>query len=52
MIFFLAVDNATVRLDFSIRMEASLAVTPRAVCELVVLVQGEFGLSHKNLLAG
>jgi hypothetical protein len=50
--FFLAIDYAAVRLDFSVRIERSLAITPRAVFELDVLVQREFGLSHKNLLAG
>jgi hypothetical protein len=38
------------RLDFPVREDGSLAVTPRAVLELDVLVEREFGLSHKNLL--
>jgi len=52
MPFFLAPDYAAVGLDFSVRMKGGLALTPRAVCELDVLVQREFGHSHKNLLAG
>jgi hypothetical protein len=48
----LAAYQAAVGLDFSVRIEGSIAVMPRAVCELDVLVQREFGLSHKNLLAG
>ncbi len=50
--FFLAPDDAAIGLDFAVRIKRSLAITPRAVCELEVLVQREFGLSHKNLLAG
>jgi hypothetical protein len=52
MLFFLGTDEAAAGLDFSILIEGSLAVTQRAVCELDVLVQCGFGLSHKNLLAG
>jgi hypothetical protein len=52
MPFFLAADYAAVGLDFSVRIKGGLALTPRAVCELDVLVQRKFGLSHKNLLAG
>ena len=51
MPFFLAADYA-IGLDFSVRIKGGLALTPRAVCELDVPVQREFGLSHKNLLAG
>jgi hypothetical protein len=52
MFFFFAADDAAVELDFSVRIKRSLAITPRSVCELDVLVQREFGLSHKNLQAG
>ena len=52
MLFLLATDDATVGFDFAIRIKGSPAVTPTAPCELDVLVQREFGLSHKNLQAG
>ena len=50
MFFFLAGDDALVGLDFAVRIEGRPAVPPRAVLELDVLVDREFGLSHKNLL--
>jgi hypothetical protein len=50
MIFFLAADDAPVGLDFSVRIKGSPAVTPRAILELDLFVDGEFRLSHKNLL--
>jgi hypothetical protein len=52
MVFFLVGDGAAVGLDFSVRTERSFALAPRAVCEVDVLVQSEFGLSHENLQAG
>jgi hypothetical protein len=50
MFFFLVADEAPVGLDFSVRIEGSPAVAPRPILELDVLVDREFGLSHKNLL--
>ena len=38
MPFFLAADYAAVGLDFTVRIKGGLALTPRAVCELDVLV--------------
>ena len=50
MPFFLAADYA-VGLDFSVRIKGGLALTPRAVCELAVLVQREFGAIRISWLA-
>ena len=47
-----SVDELAVGFDFAVRIKGSPAVTPIAPCELDVLVQREFGLSHKNLQAG
>jgi hypothetical protein len=52
MLFLLAAHDATVGFDFAVRIKGSPAVTPAAACELDVLVQCEFGLSHKNLQVG
>jgi hypothetical protein len=52
MLFLLAAPDATVGFDFAVRIKGSPAVTPTAPCELDVLVQREFGQSHKNLRAG
>jgi hypothetical protein len=52
MPFFFAAEYAAVGLDFFRSNKRRLALTPRTVCELDVFVQREFGLRHKNLLAG